>query len=130
MDYPTNPRAVALPVRAGRLLVFDHPLAGPQFVKGRIEPGESPANAAIRELREEAGVDLNDPRPVGIWDAQPAPWHVFRFDGADLPDSWAHHCADDGGHLFTFRWHDPAQDLGDGAHAVFTDLLSWLRGRV
>ncbi len=33
--------------------------------KGHIEPGETPEDAAMRELREEAGVDAEVLRPVG-----------------------------------------------------------------
>ena len=36
------------------------------FPKGHIEPGESAAEAAIRELREEAGVVGEIIRPVGV----------------------------------------------------------------
>lgn len=42
------------------LLVFDHvdfPEAGTQIPGGTIEPGELPESAAIREAREETGLD-------------------------------------------------------------------------
>ncbi|WP_272972120.1 NUDIX domain-containing protein [Comamonas terrigena] len=38
------------------ILAFEHPLAGLQLVKGTIEPGETSAAAALRELREESGL--------------------------------------------------------------------------
>ena len=38
------------------LLVFKHPLAGYQLVKGTIELGERPSHAAVRELDEESGI--------------------------------------------------------------------------
>jgi 8-oxo-dGTP pyrophosphatase MutT (NUDIX family) len=38
------------------LLVFNHPLAGYQRVKGTIELGERPSHAAVRELAEESGI--------------------------------------------------------------------------
>ncbi|MFT3757807.1 NUDIX domain-containing protein [Thauera sp.] len=38
------------------ILAFQHPIAGFQIVKGSIEEGESPEEAAIRELAEESGV--------------------------------------------------------------------------
>jgi ADP-ribose pyrophosphatase YjhB (NUDIX family) len=41
---------------AKELLVFEHPLAGVQLVKGTIEPGELPEHAALRELCEESGI--------------------------------------------------------------------------
>lgn len=36
------------------------------FPKGHIEPGETAAEAAVRELREEAGVVGRAVRPVGV----------------------------------------------------------------
>jgi 8-oxo-dGTP pyrophosphatase MutT (NUDIX family) len=35
------------------------------FPGGRIEPGETPCRAAVRETREELGLDLEPARPVG-----------------------------------------------------------------
>jgi 8-oxo-dGTP pyrophosphatase MutT (NUDIX family) len=34
------------------------------FPKGRLEPGETPEQAAVREVREEAGVDARVIRPL------------------------------------------------------------------
>lgn len=41
------------------LLVFDHsnPLAGTQLPAGTVEPGENPADAVLREAREETGLE-------------------------------------------------------------------------
>ena len=39
-----------------RILLFRHPQAGVQLVKGSIEPGETAQQAALRELWEETGV--------------------------------------------------------------------------
>lgn len=36
------------------------------FPKGHVEPGESAAEAALREMREEAGVDGKIIKPIGI----------------------------------------------------------------
>ena len=44
------------------ILAFEHPLAGLQLVKGSVEPGESTALAAVRELMEEAGCGAHDVR--------------------------------------------------------------------
>ena len=37
---------------APEILAFEHPLAGLQLVKGSIEPNETAAAAAVRELYE------------------------------------------------------------------------------
>ena len=36
------------------------------FPKGHVEPGESAAEAALREMREEAGVDGKIIKPIGV----------------------------------------------------------------
>jgi diadenosine hexaphosphate hydrolase (ATP-forming) len=36
------------------------------FPKGHVEPGESAAEAALREMREEGGVDGRIIRPIGV----------------------------------------------------------------
>lgn len=40
------------------LLVFKHPTAGLQLPAGTVEPGETPIEAAKREVYEETGLDL------------------------------------------------------------------------
>jgi ADP-ribose pyrophosphatase len=39
---------------------------------GLIDPGESPAHAALRELREESGFAGNEPVPIGVVTPNPA----------------------------------------------------------
>jgi 8-oxo-dGTP diphosphatase len=54
--------SVALIDRDGRLLVQQRPVGKPmagrwEFPGGKIEQGETPEDALIRELREELGID-------------------------------------------------------------------------
>ncbi|MEM9756578.1 MAG: NUDIX domain-containing protein, partial [Pseudomonadota bacterium] len=100
-----------------RLLCFDHPLAGPQIVKGTIRPEEPPLHAARRELWEEAGLTARS----GLLLGQSADivageiWHFALLRvAAPVPDRWGHLCQDDGGHIFQCRWQDV------GAAAAFT----------
>ena len=95
-------------------MVFRHPLAGKQLVKGTIEEGEHTEIAALRELREESGIEARDaPIFLGKSDsiAPDQTWYFFRCETAELPNSWTFHTGDDGGHLFDFFWHRLDIDL-------------------
>ena len=55
--------AIALVRQAGRIVVGQRPLHVPlagywEFPGGKVEPGETPAEAAVRECREEAGLNV------------------------------------------------------------------------
>lgn len=92
-----------------RVLAFDHPITGAQIVKGTIEPGEHPTRAAARELFEESGLQAISALELAvrddIWPGER--WHfvLTRVRGR-LGERFQHFCADDGGHLFKFWWHD------------------------
>jgi 8-oxo-dGTP diphosphatase len=54
--------AAAVVMRSGELLLTRRPPGGPLALRwelpgGKLEPGESPAHAAVREVREELGVE-------------------------------------------------------------------------
>ena len=52
---------------------------------GKLAPGETPAAAVRREVREEAGVDVADWDEVLVWHDVAYRMHVFRaFDSAAL----------------------------------------------
>jgi 8-oxo-dGTP diphosphatase len=98
-----------------KLLVFDHadvPDAGVQVPAGGVEMGETPAEAAVRELREESGLTLGTPHFLAAyrWEAQTPErftrqvCSAFAFAAPDdLPQTWIQQ-AD--GHRFAFRWAD------------------------
>ncbi len=49
-----------------------------EFPGGRIEPGESPADAACREWREEVGAELPEGEPAGTWRGGVYAGHVLE----------------------------------------------------
>lgn len=113
------------------VLAFRHPLAGCQLVKGTIEPGENPAAAALRELREESGLAGAEVLShLGIWESgyQDQIWsfHLCQMQH-ELPEVWVHHTDDDGGHDFTFFWHPLAEPPGAEWHEVFQGALGYIR---
>lgn len=124
-------KACACVVQAGRLLVFRHPLAGVQLPKGTIDPGETPAEAVLRELAEESGLVL-DARAlaVGTFEIERLAngfisgetperqrWHVFLIlPEAPLPERWAHTAhgsPEEDGFVFDYFWHPLAEAFPD-----------------
>lgn len=105
------------------ILVFEHPLAGVQLVKGTVEAGERPASAAVRELAEESGLtgvaettSLGSQRYRDIGQV----WHFYlcRFE-CELSERWEFLTADDNGHLFKFYWHPLTAKIDNPLGPVF-----------
>lgn len=131
-----SPRAVekACPVVLRRrneveILAFIHPLAGRQLVKGTVEPGELVEEAAVRELREEAGItDAQVTHRLGVAEIDAGQrWHFLRMAVAELPETWIHRCEDDRGYDFVFFWHPLANGPGSAWHAVFRRAIALIR---
>jgi 8-oxo-dGTP pyrophosphatase MutT (NUDIX family) len=133
-----TPKAVPIVLRAtqGRIevLLFEHPLAGPQLVKGTVEQGESVSEAATRELAEESGLlSARCISDLGTWEQCPAGqvWH-FRevLVERELPETWSHFTADGGGHTFRFFWHQLNAPAPPSCHPVYIAALAFLRARL
>ncbi|NIE72899.1 NUDIX domain-containing protein [Pantoea sp. Ap-967] len=112
------------------ILAFEHPLAGLQLVKGSVEPGEPTDLAAVRELKEEAGLRSTPTRNLGQWRSR-VTGHLWAFHechvAQDLPNTWVHFAEDDGGHEFRFFWHPLMSEPSDQWHQVFKDALAFIR---
>ncbi|MBV9219174.1 MAG: NUDIX domain-containing protein [Methylobacteriaceae bacterium] len=128
-------KACPVVLRRGRrgpeILVFGHPTAGTQLVKGTVEDGEEPASAALRELREESGIAHAVVEAfLGILRSEEAPgeeWHVFLCRTEPLPDTWRHLAEDDCGHEFSFFWHPLDEAPGEDWHPIFRRALDFIR---
>ena len=109
------------------VLAFSHPSAGKQFVKGTIEPEESPLDAAIRELREESGIRSEAPmRHLGILSVGESHWHFYECRISGLPEAWLHQTEDDFGHSFAFFWHPLDDPLDADWHPMFHKAFACL----
>ncbi len=113
-------------IREPDILVFRHPLAGVQLVKGTIEPGERPEAAALRELHEESGIRGRIKRawPSSTEIVGEENWHFFEIETGSLPDRWSHQTQDGGGLTFEFFW----RSLRDRAEMDrrFVNALAWI----
>lgn len=119
---------------ASSILVFRHPSAGIQLVKGSIEPGELSSDAALRELREEAGIaDAAVCQDLGLWDTE-LDGQIWSFQlcatTQTLPEHWSHLCTDDGGIELHFFWHDIEADPSEDWHPLFRRALECIRSRI
>lgn len=63
---------LVVPVFQGRLLFTRHKERGWELPGGKIEPGETPEEAAIRELWEETGANISKPKQVGEYRVEEA----------------------------------------------------------
>lgn len=128
---PTKACAVVLsPSPNPRILLFRHPLAGVQLVKGGIEAGETPGAAALRELAEESGITAATlEADLGLWESehrdQVWSFHLCRVSGP-LPEQWSHQTLDDHGHRFDFFWAPLDQLPLDDCDPVFQRALQFV----
>ncbi len=128
--------AKAVPVllreKSGRreILAFRHPKAGHQIVKGTIEPGEAPADAALRELAEESGVTgAQIVADLGASDAidDGQVWHFFHCTAAEQPARWVFATLDEGGLLFSFFWQPLDAELTTEWHPASVLAVEYIR---
>lgn len=124
--------AVLVREKSGRkeIIAFRHPRAGLQLVKGTIEPGELPEDAALRELAEESGIaNARVVRDLG-WSDAIAPeqrWHFVLLDAPEQPARWIYMAPDDGGHILSFFWFDLDQMVSSEWHESFANALRYIR---
>lgn len=120
---PVEEKAYAYVVREdGSLLVFDHPddAAGRQVPKGGVEAGESPREAVLREVAEEAGltdVEIADFLAKDEWPHPEKPKAYRRYffrvhPKSGAPAEWTHEVTgsgEDQGMAYSYSWVDPSE---------------------
>lgn len=119
MPVRTN-KVLVYVVHGGSLLVFRHvahPEAGLQVPAGTVEAGEDTAAAALREVREESGLEVRIERCIGTYDFSMAPWgrdeiqHRTVYLARPVTEpaaAWRHWERDANGggeYEFAFSWH-------------------------
>ena len=115
------------------ILVFRHPLAGSQIVKGTIESGETLKSACERELFEESGIKATSKRYLGEWASnyENQVWGFYLMQTTDkLSNDWVHFTEDDGGLEFSFFWHSLNSDMDDSFHPLFQGAISYICNRL
>ena len=115
-------------------MVFRHPLAGIQIVKGTVEENETLEFAALRELKEESGITdafINKYLGIHYPTQKGANWHVFLCETEQLlPENWQHFCADDGRLVFSFFWHPLNESPNNEWHPIFQELLQFIQQKM
>ena len=111
------------------VLVFQHPVAGTQLVKGTLEKGEDPMAGALRELSEESGLRALAARPLGSCPIgrDGVIWSFWLCEVTAPGAGWSHQTLDDHGHVFRFHWHDMGTPDPADMHADFRAALAFLR---
>ena len=121
---PMKHKVLAYVTHGDRLLLFRHPTApeaGIQVIGGSLKAGEQPADAVIREAREESG--LTDLVPLG-------PLGEATRNMADFGGDETHHRS-----FFHLRctseppatWQHEEQDPSDGSPAPILFEFFWAR---
>ena len=106
---PRRERATVVLIRDGRVLLARD--GGSRYFNmpgGAIEPGESPAEAAARELLEETGLRATRTESLFTWTSSYARHHVFRVDAEGEPRV--------GQEVEELRWWDRRERLTMNGH--------------
>ena len=79
------PSASVVVRRGDAVLCGRHRVGGKWLVPGgAIDPGETPAQAAVREVREETGLNVRIVKLVGVWGGTPD--HHIVYPNGDVVD--------------------------------------------
>ncbi len=79
------PSASAAVFDGDRILAGYHTIARSWVIPGgAMDPGESPASAAVRETKEETGLDIRVDRLIGVWGGSPE--HQVVYPNGDIVD--------------------------------------------
>lgn len=94
---------------------------------GKVEPGETPEECAVREVFEETGLYLDNPRMRGVltfpaFDGE-EDWYVFVFTGSSFSGELKHSC-----HEGDLQWLDDSQLAAVPLWEGDRIFMKWLYG--
>ncbi|MCI4085666.1 NUDIX hydrolase [Streptomyces sp. MMS21 TC-5] len=109
-EAPQRPVAAAVVVREGRVLLVRRRIAEGnlswQFPAGKVEPGESREDAAVRETKEETGLEVVSRGLLGER-VHPASGRMMSYTACDVVSGNAHVAA--AGEVAEVAWITRAQ---------------------
>lgn len=125
------PIIIRIKADVAEILVFQHPHAGVQLVKGGLEVGETCAQAAARELAEESGLIATSKEHLGNWRSgrkrEIWSFHLMDINTNELPDAWGFFTQDGGGKTFEFYWHPLHLPATESWNVVYARAVVWVR---
>jgi 8-oxo-dGTP diphosphatase len=127
-DAPMPAALVAVWCGSHLLLVFDRFRNQWELPGGRIDPGETPVQAAARELHEESGLRLPTLVFAGyarFWLASP-PHHEYAAIFTARLTTW-HHDFIPNREISAIRWWDTATDLPENTSVIDVALAQHVR---
>lgn len=128
-ELPHHPIAVAVLEKDGRLLIGKRPEEGLlgglwEFPGGKIETGESPRQAAARELREEMCIEATLGRSIAVI---PHAFSHFRITLHAFEAAWT--SGEPCGRAVTeWRWVRPEELQAYAFPAANREILAWISG--
>ena len=111
--------ACTLMGEGGRVLFVEHPERGWEIPGGHLEPGETPGEAMLRELKEETGLEGK----VLDWNQTYYPKGWVAHVVVDSTDEHEWRVADT--KVAKVRWWEDVPPLVEWTHDEFMDLSRW-----